>query len=47
MATGELVGLPVDVAIGLVAGQQTERTGAFAEDLLKVRAAPAVGTGLR
>ena len=46
MATGELVGLPVDVAVGLVAGQQTERTGALLEDLLEVRAAAATRSRL-
>src|SRR5579862_1186234 len=39
MTTGELVGLPIDVAVRLVPGQHAERAGALLEDLLEVRAA--------
>jgi hypothetical protein len=39
VSPGELVGPAVDMAVSLVAGQETERTGAFPDDLLEVRAA--------
>jgi len=39
VATGELVGPPVDVAVRLEAGQQAERAGALLDDLLEVWAA--------